>query len=109
MRLIDADALIEEIESLPEKYFYSNNIIRSLIKSSPTINARRIIYGTWLDQKTNEEIPVEYDSKYGIYYAKRTSNGLICSVCGSYLDASDEYTVEGAFCPHCGSQMYKEE
>ena len=31
--------------------------------------------------------------------------GLVCSVCGEYLDASDEYEITRNYCPSCGAKM----
>ena len=29
----------------------------------------------------------------------------LCSACGDYLTASDEYYVRGVYCPNCGAKM----
>ena len=98
MRLIDADALVENIESeidkenkVPldddRKYFYCagmRNVIR-FVKRMPTIDA--VKHGHWSQYAEPHE-----DGK-GLY---------ICSVCNEmYVMHDDEYK----FCPHCGAKM----
>ena len=54
--------------------------------------------GEWIDD--GEKVPVD---KYG-----QTLGWAMCSACGEYLTASDEYPCTGHFCPNCGAPMTDE-
>lgn len=96
MRLIDADALVENIKSeidkankVPldddRKYFYCagmRNVIR-LVKPMPTIDT--VKHGRWILDE-NEKIPL---------YQIKT-----CSLCGCRVNGT-----QFNFCPHCGAKM----
>ena len=95
MRLIDGDALVENIKSeidkankVPvnddRKYFYCagmRNVIR-LVKPMPTIDT--VKHGRWI-------IYQEFDHK------------LKCSQCGCHTVWMDE--VVPNYCPYCGARM----
>ena len=55
--------------------------------------------GEWVDLD-GEKVPVD---KYG-----QPLGWAMCSACGEYLTASDEYPCIGHFCPNCGSPMTDE-
>lgn len=61
-------------------------------------NSRPVVYGEWRDQDGN---PVGWDKYNPTCPARR----CWCSNCGENLTASDEYPVEGLYCPHCGADM----
>ena len=52
--------------------------------------------GEWIDID-GEKVPVD---KYG-----QPFGWAMCSACGEYLTASDEYPCIGHFCPNCGAPM----
>ena len=52
--------------------------------------------GEWIDIE-GEKVPVD---KYG-----QPFGWAMCSACGEYLTASDEYPCIGHFCPNCGAPM----
>ena len=54
------------------------------------------VRGEWIDID-GEKVPVD---KYG-----QTFGWAMCSACGEYLTASDEYPCTGHFCPNCGAPM----
>ena len=55
--------------------------------------------GEWVDLD-GEKVPVD---KYG-----QPLGWAMCSACGEYLTASDEYPCIGHFCPNCGAPMTDE-
>lgn len=57
------------------------------------------VRGEWIDID-GEKVPVD---KYG-----QPFGWAMCSVCGEYLTASEEYDCTGHFCPACGSPMTDE-
>lgn len=61
----------------------------------------RVIHAHWVDNK-GRYVKNEYRKALD-EYIPRTS--CWCSNCGKWLIASDEYSVEGAYCPHCGATM----
>ena len=54
------------------------------------------VRGEWIDID-GEKVPVD---KYG-----QPFGWAMCSACGEYLTASDEYPCIGNFCPNCGAPM----
>ena len=54
------------------------------------------VRGEWIDID-GEKVPVD---KYG-----QPFGWAMCSACGEYLTASDEYPCIGHFCPNCGAPM----
>ena len=83
MRLIDADALIEE--ALTEGAYGYVDALQIAI--APTVDAAPIVHGRW---ETNSDRP----------------DTLICSVCKCGFDMwkHDPHN----FCPNCGAKMDKE-
>ena len=57
------------------------------------------VRGEWIDID-GEKVPVD---KYG-----QPFGWAMCSACGEYLTASDEYPCIGHFCPNCGAPMTDE-
>ena len=57
------------------------------------------VRGEWIDID-GEKVTVD---KYG-----QTFGWAMCSACGEYLTASDEYPCTGHFCPNCGAPMTDE-
>ena len=57
------------------------------------------VRGEWIDID-GEKVPVD---KYG-----QPFGWAMCSACGEYLTASDEYPCIGRFCPNCGAPMTDE-
>lgn len=55
-----------------------------------------MVGGEWIDID-GEKVPVD---KYG-----QPFGWAMCSACGEYLTASDEYPCIGHFCPNCGAPM----
>lgn len=55
-----------------------------------------MVRGEWIDID-GEKVPVD---KYG-----QPFGWAMCSACGEYLTASDEYPCIGHFCPNCGAPM----
>ena len=54
------------------------------------------VRGEWIDID-GEKVQVD---KYG-----QPFGWAMCSACGEYLTASDEYPCTGHFCPNCGAPM----
>lgn len=75
MRLIDADALIEQ----QFKNDISYNAFCSLVKRQKTINAQTVRHGHWIYTPTN-------------------LLGYVCSECGNGMCRFN-------YCPHCGALM----
>ena len=83
MRLIDADALIEDLHG---SLFYSDAI--PFVEEAPTVEAKPVAHGEW------------------IY----TFMGSRCSVCG-YDNKNEMITrsrYDSPYCPHCGADMRKD-
>ena len=78
MRLIDADALREELDNTDHDgaisgYVYK--VIKNVIENAPEVDARPVVHGRWEDEH--------------------------CSVCGRYVYHGDA----GNYCPNCGARM----
>ena len=97
-RLIDADALIEDIKSkMPMGS--ARGVFRAFVDDQPTIEAVPVVHGYNNNQNYHEV------------------DEFRCSVCGLHLedwsrrifdeDTGDEFFVEYAFkyCPNCGAKM----
>ena len=72
------------------------------INDAPTIEARPVVRGEWLDIGGN---PVQFDKKA----EGCPTRSCYCSVCNDWLTASDEYPAKGWFCPNCGADMRTKE
>ena len=85
MRLIDADALIDELTAASENWRMGASIAKTMIryvKRVPTIDAAPVVHGRW----EYNGIPESVLSK--------------CSVCGC-LYGSSAFN----YCPNCGAKM----
>ena len=96
MRLIDADALIENILALPNcsnsfSDTYDKDCIIGVIDEQPTIERKT---GEW------EEREVSSDKVIDEWQSAR------CSVCGLYHTTPYMYFFDNyKFCPNCGADM----
>ena len=54
--------------------------------------------GYWIGSNNGEPVKIIY----GI-----PQDSCYCSACGDWLTASDEYAVNGNYCPNCGADMRK--
>ena len=77
----------------------TGNILREWIDQRPSEDVVPVVHGHWIDCHGN--------------YVSMDANGIVdgeclCSVCGDYLIASDEYGVRGFYCPNCGTKMDEE-
>jgi len=90
MRLIDADKLVQQVESPYTEYPVMIEIrkaIMKMIQEAPTVDAEPVRHGYWFTTWD------EYD-KDG--YVIRTRG--ICSCCNQYSNVSD-------YCGNCGAKM----
>ena len=124
MRLIDADALIDEamerycedcdrrkgIKKGKWKIVYdvgeapcracSVDDMKSEIEDAPTIDALPVVHGHWVKTEW-----MEYDGHFEcIHYA---DEGLKCSVCKNAFRAA-LLLVRNSYCPNCGAKMDEE-
>lgn len=75
--------------------------IEAIVEELPAADVAPVVHGRWENKK---------GSPVSCYWTKDMKYLMVqeeahCSVCGEYLNASAEYTVEGTFCPHCGAKM----
>lgn len=88
MRLIDADALKEEILSwavcIGKPHLLSRDDTMCMIDTAPTVDAVEVVHGRWIWTITGEE-------DYEQYYR--------CSKCNDHMYSKDNY------CPNCGADM----
>ena len=105
-RLIDADALIAELKATVCKECDSNNGIRcdycwcddviGFLQESPTVDARPVVHGQWLDG-------------CAIHNGKEVYKSIDCSHCEEVfkIESHDREYWKKRFknCPFCGSQM----
>ena len=94
MRLIDADALIQNHFSDEHRIAlsYADKLwMRTIISDEPTIDAVPVVHGEWII-KTNYKTPVShaYIRKEKLY---------ICPYCGK------DYRQHMNFCGNCGAKM----
>ena len=86
MRLIDADALLRDIE----KYHLSDGMFQHWTELQPTVDAVPVVHGKWL--------PIIEVNEYGEPY----QSGVYCSECG------ETSIYEPNYCPNCGARMDEE-
>ena len=88
MRLIDVEALMQEMKD--EVYIQVDDfeIIAKVIRSAPTIEAKPVIHSHW----------EKYDDSKCCY----------CSHCGKPAAEDDDVSWHG-YCPICGAQMDEKE
>jgi ribosomal protein S27AE len=89
MRLIDADALINELTGVEVRWWtdggytnYDDTTITEIINNLPTIEAVPVVHGEWIAGK------LLFDND-------------VCSVCGTGIYNTHEMN----FCPNCGAKM----
>ena len=84
-------------EDYPEtaKYLQALQIALSALRPITREQVEQV-RGEWIDID-GEKVPVD---KYG-----QPFGWAMCSACGEYLTASDEYPCIGNFCPNCGAPM----
>lgn len=89
MRLIDADALLEQLDRY---VVLAADDVRSKIKCAPTVDAEPVRHGKWEKHLIERE---EY-----LYYK------IVCSCCGG-KPLYDEYGSphHSDYCMHCGAKM----
>ena len=83
MRLINADALLMDIE----KYHLSDGMFQHWVEVQTTIDAEPMKHGKWMEIIEVNELGEPYQS------------GVYCSECGH----TDSY--EPNYCPDCGARM----
>ena len=90
MRLIDADALRQTMESNLYWGLDSDGAILDTIDEAPTIEAAPVVHGRWVDQPTG---------RYGKWQSW-------CSVCRRRSGIGGvETNRHRAYCPNCGARM----
>lgn len=87
-------------EDYPEmaKYLQALQIVLSALRPVTREQVEKM-RGEWIDCDGGK-VPVD---KYG-----QPFGWAMCSACGEYLTASDEYPCTGHFCPNCGAPMTDE-
>ena len=101
-RLIDADALQEQIDNLcsdrnenwigdEQKSYILHSDVSDIIFDAPTIEIPKVIHGYWIDMQ-------EDDATEGMWR---------CSVCSSdrYFDIMTPAECGCYYCPNCGAKM----
>ena len=101
MTLEEAANILDRRTTIPgDGYTYEqiNGAIDLAIAAlrTPTREQVEKVRGEWIDID-GEKVPVD---KYG-----QPFGWAMCSACGEYLTASDEYPCTGHFCPNCGAPM----
>lgn len=98
MRLIDADALIEDFNKLNEWIDIDEEAeIVSLINNAPTVQAK---------PRTGEWIEVEvFPEVYDIEGVKTWGSEMQCDQCGFKHIAIEGRITQYNFCPNCGADM----
>ena len=85
MRLIDADALIKELEKLDWQELYLPIHFKEwLIDEAPTIDAVPVVHGHWIDCDGYREC-----SRCGWLHAHNRLN--YCPICGAKMDEVTEW------------------
>ncbi len=95
MRLIDADALKNHIESYYDKFIFVS-AVKCLIDNSPTIEAEPVKHGRWISEKV-----------INLYNGEKR-NARECSECGATYFVYDVANVVDEiphYCPNCGAIM----
>ena len=95
---------LEHLENAPSHHCGKRQRQRAIELEKVKIEALRPVTreqvervrGEWIDID-GEKVPVD---KYG-----QPFGWAMCSACGEYLTASDEYPCIGHFCPNCGAPM----
>ena len=102
MRLIDADALRDNLQALAyddwnqgvtTSWADAYSEVADMVEEMPTIERKT---GRWISAMDDEPVVIKDGSP---------DKSCHCSECGEWLVASDEYDVKGNFCPNCGADM----
>ena len=73
-----------------------------IVLKEPVADVAEVKHGEWVDFIGN---PVAWDKEH-----KDCPEGnAVCSKCGRWLVASDEYLTIGRYCPNCGALMKEDE
>ena len=72
----------------------------AIINQFSAANVKPVVRGEWRNMQ-GETVPLDEEG--------RVRGGVLCTVCGDYLEGSGAYRVRGIFCPNCGVDMRKEE
>ena len=86
-----SEALQKELDEQKQVFLLALSALRPITREQV-----EKVRGEWIDID-GEKVPVD---KYG-----QTFGWAMCSACGEYLTASDEYPCTGHFCPNCGAPM----
>ena len=90
-----SEALQKELDEQKDVFDLALSALRPITREQ----VERVWRGEWIDID-GEKVPVD---KYG-----QPFGWAMCSACGEYLTASDEYPCIGHFCPNCGAPMTDE-
>ena len=92
-RLIDANALVDQIYEEIGKYFLFSNTLEYLIEIAPTIDAVEVVHGRWDVGGACNHVPhrIKNPEKWVTFK---------CSVCG-YSNGRKQSN----YCPNCGAKM----
>ena len=74
-----------------------NRVIRTTLEEAQLERKK----GKWLDGPEGEPVALFEDAEGNCLPAE----SCWCSECGEWLVGSDEYRVNGNFCPNCGADM----
>jgi Zn finger protein HypA/HybF involved in hydrogenase expression len=107
VRLIDANALHAKIyEDSERSYGASANIAQVLlrIETAPTIEAKPVRYGRWLNTDETVWDAKEIDGKQKLEISIVAAR---CSVCERWAEHVNNFSpyMKYNFCPHCGARM----
>lgn len=92
---IECDAVTEV---LPRRAFKTRQDIQDFLDNIPTVDVTPVRHGRWIG--CNGEI-VDWDENN----PGCPRHSCFCSICKSWLTASDEFPVIAYFCPNCGAKM----
>ena len=90
-----SEALQKELDEQKDVFDLALSALRPITREQ----VERVWRGEWIDID-GEKVPVD---KYG-----QPFGWAMCSACGEYLTASDEYPCIGHLCPNCGAPMTDE-
>ena len=95
---------LEHLENAPSHHYGKRQRQRAIELEKVKIEALRPITREQVEKVRGEWIDIDREKvqvdKYG-----QPLGWAMCSACGEYLTASDEYPCIGHFCPNCGAPM----
>lgn len=97
-RLIDADALLDDVRAHCESYF-ADDFAREWVDKQPTVDAVPVKNGEWLSMYCSSVFGGSA-SAWGSSIA-----GYMCSECDGEIGIDDDYD----YCPYCGSRNVKKD